>query len=150
MEFDAYVAAKVEEIEARMAEARRAARLHRLAHYALAVPQMALSVAITGTSVAELTDAATARRVTAALGLAHLVLQAVVSAMPLGRRAAQLEEELRALTGLRNEMQLARTHATGEAERRRLVARYTSVVERPHGAGAAGAAGGELVGAIAV
>jgi hypothetical protein len=128
MDFDAYVAAKVREIDERIGDVRREARLHRLAHYALAVPQMAISVAITGTSVSDLTDPVTARKVTAALGLVHLLLQAAVSALPLGRRAAQLDQEWRALTCLRNEMQLAQTHATSEQERQRLVARYTSVV----------------------
>jgi hypothetical protein len=133
---DAFVTAKLGEIEARIGATERSARWYRAAHYALAVPQLVLSATIAGTSgVTDLVDPPTARAVAAALGLANLVLQAAISALPLVRRAVALEHERRALARLRDELQLARLHAVTEAEARALAARCASVDDAALGDG---------------
>ncbi len=132
MIFDEYLAQRVDEIDARLREVGRCARAYRALYHALLVPQIVLSVTISATSLVDtgLVDASTARRVLAALGISHLLIEAVVRAVPCATRVAELEQERRALVCLRNELSVARTHELTDAEKQRLVGRYATFIAK--------------------
>lgn len=132
MQFDDYLAQRVAELDARLVEVCRCARIYKVAYHALHVPQLILSVSISATSLTDtgLIDEPTSRRLLAALGIMHLLLQAVMQAVPCASRVAELDQERRTLVCLRNELAVARTHALTDAERQRLVGRYVTFVER--------------------
>jgi hypothetical protein len=105
-------------------------------YHALHVPQLLLSVSISAASLTDtgLMDETTARRVLASLGIMHLLLQAVMQAVPCATRVAELEQERRSVVCLRNELAVARTHELTDLEKQRLVGRYVTFVDRDRAA----------------
>ena len=91
---------------------------------AIAVPQLALSAAMTATALLESAfSPERARVVVGYLGIASVVVQALAGAAQLTRRAATYGARRRALLMLRNDVQLALTHDLTRGEIVRLSAR---------------------------
>jgi hypothetical protein len=128
MLFDSYLQQKVTELDARIVEVCRCTRIYRGLYHAMHIPQIVLSVAITATSLADLVDEAMARKVIAALGISHLLIEALVHAVPCARHVADLEQERKTLVCMRNELMVARTHDLTAPEKERLIARFASYV----------------------
>ena len=136
MHFDDYLAQRVAELDTRLLEVTRCAAIYKAVYHALHVPQLLLSVSISAASLTDtgLMDETTARRVLASLGIMHLLLQAVMQAVPCATRVAELEQERRSVVCLRNELAVARTHELTDLEKQRLVGRYVTFVDRDRAA----------------
>jgi hypothetical protein len=128
MLFDSYLEQKVTELDTRIGEVRRYTHIYKGLYHAMHIPQIVLSVAITATGLSDLIDEAMSRRVIAALGISHLLIQALVVAVPCARRVSDLEQERKSLVRMRNELMVARTHDLTAPEKERLIARLATYV----------------------
>ena len=130
MQFEAYVAKKLAEIDAEVACATCKRRTALGLHYAMYAPQLALNAVMTGTSLVDLGvfDASTSRQIVGFAGIANVCLQALSAGFGLLRRATELSARRRALVLLRNDFELALTREMSESERAALCGRYMSTM----------------------
>jgi hypothetical protein len=130
MQFEAYVAKKLAEIDAEVACATCKRRTALGFHYVLYAPQLVLNAVMTGTSLVDIGvfDAATARQIVGFAGIANVCLQALSAGFGLQRRATELSAYRRALVLLRNDFELALTREVSESEQAKLCVRYMSTM----------------------
>ena len=130
MQFEAYVAKKLAEIDAEVACTTCKRRTALAMHYAMYAPQLVLNAVMTGTSLVDLGvfDAPTSRQIVGFAGIANVCLQALSAGFGLHRRATELSARRRALVLLRNDFELALTREMSDGERAGLCGRYMSTM----------------------